>query len=448
MAYIGVQPKAGQYRKLDDISSGFNGATTTFTTSVDGDNVTAPAPQQLLVSIGGVIQQPNVDYVTNTNSITFTTAPTAGLSFFAILMGDAVNIGTPSDGSVTTAKLVNDSVTTAKLDSAGIAPIVTSLNGGPLSGARNRIINGDMRIDQRNAGASVGTGSGLGVYTVDRWAVSYAQTNKLTAQQSSVAPTGFKNSLLITSSSSYSVLAGDYFFLRQHVEGFNTADFGWGAAGAQTVTLSFWVRSSLTGTFGGSFRNNSTNRSYPFTYTISAANTWEQKTVTVAGDTSGTWTTDNTSGIEIDFALGVGSTFSGTAGSWSGSNFVSATGATSVVGTNGATFYITGVQLEAGTVATPFERRSYGQELALCQRYYEQGDYYIRAGVSNASIVTSYYTSCYFMVEKRIVPTVTGTNDQGTFAVQNIRTNTAGVGRSDTVANVNNSGTFIAAAEL
>ncbi len=257
-----------------------------------------------------------------------------------------------------------------KIDAGTDQVQVANLNGGPLAGTRNRIINGDMRIDQRNAGASVATSSGTGVFVTDRWALGYSQTSKFTGQRSTVAPAGFTNSLLVTSSSAYSVTSSDYFFLRHNIEGFNTADLGWGAAGATSVTLSFWVRSSLTGTFGGSFRNNSINRSYPFTYAISSANTWEYKTITVLGDTSGTWDTGNNTGIEIDFGLGVGSTTAGTAGSWSGNNYVSATGATSVVGTNGATFYITGVQLEPGSVATPFERRSYGQELALCQRYH------------------------------------------------------------------------------
>jgi len=146
-------------------------------------------------------------------------------------------------------------------------------------------------------------------------------------------------------------------------------------ANAQTVTLSFWVRSSLTGTFGGSVQNSAQNRSYPFTYTISAANTWEQKSVTIAGDTSGTWGTGNGVGIRLHIGLGVGSTFSGTAGSWAGANYLSATGATSVVGTNGATFYITGVQLEKGSTATSFDYRPYGTELQLCQRYFQSFSY-------------------------------------------------------------------------
>ena len=236
---------------------------------------------------------------------------------------------------------------------------------------RNRIINGDMRIDQRNAGASVTPTNGQ--YSLDRWKYYSSQTSKVSIQQnaSSVTPpAGFKNYLGVTSLSAYSVTASDYFTITQLVEGFNMADFGYGAAGASTVTLSFWVRSSLTGTFGGSLTNDVANYAYPFTYSISVANTWEQKSITITGATAGTWQSTNAAGIQVLFALGAGSTYSGTAGAWVAAGFLpSATGATSVVGTNGATFYITGVQLEAGSVATPFEHRQYGQELALCQRY-------------------------------------------------------------------------------
>jgi hypothetical protein len=237
---------------------------------------------------------------------------------------------------------------------------------------RNRIINGAMVIDQRNAGASVTPTSGQ--YTLDRWYFSLAQTSKLTTQQNAgsvTPPVGFTNYLGVTSSSAYSVLTGDFFGFRQSIEGLNVADLGWGTANAKTVTLSFWVRSSLTGTFGGSLFNSAANRSYPYSYTISAANTWEQKSVTIAGDTTGTWLTDNGNGIQVYFSLGAGSTFSGTANTWTGGTWASQpTGSTSVVGTNGATFYITGVQLEVGTQATGFEYRQYGTELALCQRYF------------------------------------------------------------------------------
>ena len=241
-------------------------------------------------------------------------------------------------------------------------------------GFRNRIINGAMVIDQRNAGtASANT---INSYFLDRWQVlQTAITGKIVAQQNAGSlsaanrPAGFTNYLGITSQSAYSITSSDNFSILQQIEGFNVADFGWGTANAQTATLSFWVRSSLTGTFGGAFSNAGVTRSYPFSYTISAANTWELKTVIVAGDTSGTWATDNTSGIRVWFGLGAGSTYSGTAGAWAAADYRSATGATSVVGTNGATFYITGVQLEKGSTATSFDYRPYSTELQLCQRY-------------------------------------------------------------------------------
>jgi hypothetical protein len=239
------------------------------------------------------------------------------------------------------------------------------------TGFKNRIINGAMVIDQRNNGASV-TPTG-GQYALDRWTFQISAASKLTAQQNAgsvTPPAGFTNYLGIVSSSAYSVAAGDYFSVRQIIEGYNIADLAWGSANAKTVTLSFWVRSSLTGTFGGVFTNSNYSRSYPFTYTISSANTWEQKSVTVTGDTSGTWQTTTSAGINVEFGLGVGSTYSGAAGAWAGAAYDSATGATSVVGTNGATFYITGVQLEVGSTATSFEYRDYGNELNLCLRYY------------------------------------------------------------------------------
>ena len=238
-----------------------------------------------------------------------------------------------------------------------------------LQGFRNRLINSDMRIDQRNAGASVTMSNSL-IYPVDRWASFEDTDGVMTAQQDSSAPTGFKNSVKCTTTTADgSLSATQRVLFLQRIEGFNVADLAWGTASAKTVTLSFWVRSSITGTFGGSLGNVS-NRSYPFTYSISVADTWEQKTVTIAGETSGTWGATTGTGIQVCFGLGVGSTYSGTAGAWSNSDLNSATGATSVIGTLNATWYITGVQLEVGSTATPFERRPYGTELALCQRYY------------------------------------------------------------------------------
>jgi hypothetical protein len=286
-------------------------------------------------------------------------------------------------------------------------------------GFKNRIINGAMMIDQRNAGASVTlTDTSNGQYLTDRWYCYPSQASKLSAQQNAgsvTPPTGFTNYLGFTSLSSYSVTSSDAFFVRQGIEGFNTADLGFGTANASTVTLSFWVRSSLTGTFGGSLRNAAATRSYPYTYTINSANTWEQKTITIAGDTSGTWVgATNGAGMYVFFGLGVGSNGSTTAGAWATGNYSSATGATSVVGTNGATFYITGVQLEKGSTATSFDYRPYGTELQLCQRYYEilmqssSGD--ANRPSSTAATTSDIYFNILYKVNKRTTsPTVSFT---------------------------------------
>lgn len=269
---------------------------------------------------------------------------------------------------------LNGTTPNATMDTNGNFTVGGTVSGASSNMFRNRIINGDMRIDQRNAGASVTASTG-NPYTVDRWTAISSQNSKFTIQQNAgsvTPPAGFVNYLGITSSSAYTVGSSEQFLIRQNIEGFNTADLAWGTSNAKTVTLSFWVRSSLTGTFGGALYNNDGSRSYPFTYTISAANTWEYKTITISGDTAGTWQTTTSVGVTVDFGLGVGSTLSGTAGTWASAYYGSATGTTSVVGTSGATWYVTGVQLEVGTTATPFEFRSYGHELALCQRYYEK----------------------------------------------------------------------------
>lgn len=397
MPYLGASPTVGLVTKLSNIASSFNGVTTTFQLSIPPGGVTnyftPGSTYALFVRLGGVTQNPDVDYTVSGSQITFTTAPAAGLTCFIIAIGQAINVGVPGDGSVTT----------SKLDASGIAPVVTSLNGGPLAGARNRIINGDMRIDQRNAGASV-TPTTSNTYTLDRWVTYITQSSKFSVQRNAgsvTSPPGFSNYLGFTSLSAYSVGSTDFFDIAQNIEGLNVSDFAWGTASALNVACSFWVRSSLTGTFGGTI--SSTTRYFPFSYTINSANTWEYKTISIPGDTSGTWASDNSLGIQVRFSLGAGSTYLGTPGVWTGTLRVGVTGQTSVVGTNGATFYITGVQLEAGTVATPFERRSYGQELTLCQRYYQAA-----AGINlwsgNCNLGAPYYYPVIFRVQFRTSP--------------------------------------------
>ena len=321
-------------------------------------------------------------------------------------------------------------VETSGLSGSGASSNSTTGNVFSQTGPfKNRIINGDMRIDQRNAGASV-TPTVQG-YTLDRWRAALSQSSKYSVQQSSTSATGFPNSLLATSLSAYTVGAAEWFGLQQSIEGFNASDLAWGTANAKTVTLSFWVRSSLTGTFGGSLANNDASRSYPFSYTISSANTFEYKTVTISGDTSGTWLTTNGIGIRVTFGLGVGSNFSTTASAWAGGEYYSATGATSVVGTNGATFYLTGVQLEVGTSATQFERRSYGQELALCQRYYARGNTSITNATDGGGVFYAWNNTqsagrVAFPTTMRVAPTITTFNNAGVSGSGNYHDTTTG----------------------
>ena len=287
------------------------------------------------------------------------------------------------------------------LDDAGNATVGNTLVMGS-SFKRNKIINGDMRVDQRNAGASI-TANNSSPYTLDRWSAYCNTATKFTVQQNAgsvTPPVGYTNYLGCTSTSAYTLGSGDQMLVTQRVEGLNTADLAWGTANAKTITISFWVYSSLTGTFGGSLQNSAQNWCYPFSYTISQASVWEQKTITITGPNAsqGTWLTNNGIGIILNFSIGTGTTYSGTAGSWVNTSYItSVTGAVSVVGTNGATFYITGVQLEVGSVATPYERQIYSDQLAQCQRYLP-----VFSNAGNTSAAAAYVGQAYTTTQAAI----------------------------------------------
>jgi hypothetical protein len=368
-----------------------------------------------------------------------------GVSTFSSISATTVNATT-----VNATRLVG-------VSSAGITTAyITSINDGPISGARNRIINGDMRIDQRNNGAAVtfNTTTDGTIYIVDRWnGIKNSNNKAYTIQRSGVAPVGFTSSLLMTvTSTNGSTGSSDYNIIRQFIEGYNVSDLIWGTANARPVTLSFWVRSSVTGTYSVSLVLQGSGN-YPATYTINSANTWEYKTITVPGPTLGTWSIDNTIGLGVYFDMGIGSQYSTTTNTWTyGQNVFGGTGVTKLTQTNGATFYIAGVQLEAGTVATPFERRSYGEELALCQRYYETSD-----GVIWSS--TGYHTAFIrvgqpFVTSKRVAPTMTYsnvTNSAGasvSIAAQNVRTTSHGWSNDGASTSYGLSFTYVADAEL
>jgi hypothetical protein len=311
-------------------------------------------------------------------------------------------------------------------------PDSTTQNTTDRYGFVNRIINGDMRIDQRNAGAAVTTSGAL---PVDRFVTSFTSSvGAFSAQQDSSVPAGFTTSTKVTiTTADASIAAGENLIIQQWVEGNNIADLGFGSANAKTVTLSFWVRSSVTGTFCVMIGNSSSgtgapNRSYVAEYTINSANTWEQKTITIAGDTSGTWQTNNTRGMVVRFCLTAGSDYVQSAGSWGTVNAACSLNQTQLLSTLNATWYVTGVQLEVGSVATPFERRPYGTELALCRRYY-----YRAKSVSADSFFGNSYNQTTtqvlgitpFFVEMRTTPTaLEQSGTAGDYRVNHANTNT------------------------
>ena len=323
--------------------------------------------------------------------------------------------------SNTAITLTANSVANNQFQTGSIENYMRAQGAGAFAGNRNKIINGAMQIDQRNAGAAISNDTTGTQYSLDRWLIYGTQSAKFTVQQDSSANTvaGFASSLKVISSSAYTLNGTDTFHITQRIEGLNTYDLAWGTASAKTVTLSFWVRSSLTGTFGGVIKNSATDYNYPFSYTIVAANTWEQKIITIPGATSGTWLSTNGIGLGLRFSLG--SNYQAyPAGSWTGGYADSSSGATSVVGTNAATWYITGLQIESGSTPTPFEYRNYGSELNLCQRYFESSyDTGSAVGsigsaangtiaaVANITTTNRPFVGTQFKVQKRAVPTVT-----------------------------------------
>jgi hypothetical protein len=297
----------------------------------------------------------------------------------------------------------------------------------PVAMNDNRIINGDMRWDQRNNGA---TGTAITVYTVDRWLYGGTQAAKGTwGRVTPSAAPNFGYHLGFTSSSAYAALATDAFDFIQAIEADMVTDFAWGTPQAQPITLSFWVASSLSGIFSGCVYNAPApaTRSYPFTFSIPTANTWTKIVITIPGDTSGTWVMNGSvAAFYVSFDLGSGANFRGPAGAWASANYRGATGAVSVVGTNGAIFSLTGVKLEIGSIATPFNRQSLAKSLADCQRYYQVGQIYLAPGASGIATAGA-AASSLFLVSMRAIPTMTITTNSS-----------ANVGSVSVGANANN----------
>jgi hypothetical protein len=483
MSYVGNVPTTAAF-PFDQFSG--NGSTTAFTLSY------APAGStSIIVSISGVVQNPNTYSVSGT-TLTFTPAPPTGTSNIAVLYLGLPVVATLTPGntayfssSVFTATasqtvftpsgtyqvgFINvirngsqlapadytatngTTVTLASPCTAGDTVVIEVFNltsltgalpltGGTVTGAttfnstvqinganvsgftgfKNRIINPGMVIDQRNAGASITVNNTNLNYSVDRWwGTGKTSDGVYTMQRSaSTPPTGFSNFLRVTvTTADASIAAGDTYYMGTKIEGFNVADLSFGSANAQTITISFWARSSVTGTFSGALLNGAENRSYPFTFAINTANTWEYETITIVGDTTGTWATDNSAGMVLALDLGSGSNFRAAAGSWVAAGEYGATGAVTLISTLNATFDITGVQLERGSNATSFEFRDYGRELILCQRYYEKSynvDVVPGTATTAGAIlfqVSSATQTCFnsqrpFAVQKRATPTIT-----------------------------------------
>ena len=291
-----------------------------------------------------------------------------------------------------------------------LAKLGNAYSDGALSN-RNLIINGGLTISQRY-GTSASNLGGSSVFSVDRFnCFGPAASSTSTGQQVTDTPAGFKNSLKYTCGTGLSVTSGDYAQIQQTLEGNNTAHLKWGTSDAQDIVVSFWVKSSLTGTFAFNIQNGGFSRSYVAQYQINAANTWEYKTITVAGDTSGTWATDNTASLRIIWDMGFGYGTTSTVDAWQAGDVHYVSGNVKVNETSGATFYLTGVQLEVGDTATPFEHRSYGQELALCQRYYEQIEYiaYSAVAMGHAYNTNSLHGPFYYN-EKRATPSISVNN--------------------------------------
>jgi hypothetical protein len=365
----------------------------------------------------------------------------------------AVTLTAPAVAGTVTVTLPSTSGTMAVLPTA--TGVLAESAGGTGTttgyyGFKNRIINGAMVVDQRNAGASVSV-STANVYVLDRWKNRANGGGVFSVQQSSTAPTGFTNSSIYTvTTADSSIAAGDNYWIVQEIEGYNVADLGFGTADAKTVTFSFWVRSSVTGTFNVALSNGTTyNRSYVTTYTINSANTWEQKSVTIAGDTSGTWGTTNGGGITAVFTLGAGSDYQATANTWVAGFKHATSGSTNLIATNGATFYITGVQLEKGSTATSFDYRPYGTELSLCQRYFARmtaSATYTGLGIGLFSGTTAGSIFFKYPITMRSSPTINQSNCafntlDTAFAVTSVGTTFAGTDAALQAFNIASGGT-------
>jgi uncharacterized membrane protein YjjB (DUF3815 family) len=292
---------------------------------------------------------------------------------------------------------------------------------------RNIVINGAMQVAQRGTSAVTTSGS----FAVDRW-ISSSNASDFSAQQSTTVPSGegFKYSYTVSPSSTKTPGSGTYFAVSHRVEGNNIYMLNWGTSAAKKATLSFWVRSSKTGTYSIGTKNAGATRAIVNEYTISSADTWEYKTITIPGVTDGSWPIDNTRGLTLDFWLAGNNAATSTIGSWLSANANMSANQVNFFDSTSNNFYLTGVQLEVGEQATPFEHRSYGDELQKCRRYYEQYDAdsgrWIAAGGYEGTTDAEF--SFLFNVQKRAAPTVSFTGTSSHFLLKRFGTSNAAAG--------------------
>lgn len=312
----------------------------------------------------------NISMADNTSTTISSISSVTGFSNDA----NGVVLSMPNNTSNDSFRFVANSVEAARITGDGNLMVANNISADNLGMFRNRIINGDMRIDQRFSGAAQ-TGKTASMYVTDRWNFEMLSCGTYTLQQVSDAPTGFTHSLKATLTATATPISTSYLLISQRIEGYNIADFAFGTNSATPITVSFWAKSSIAGTYGFGIDNDyNGGRGYVSTFTINQVGTWEKKTIYVPGDTTGTWANTSSTGMRICIGLGSGANYqTATTNSWQAvSNKYATSGCVqfSQQSTN-STFQLTGVQVEKGTMATPFEYRPYALELLLCQRYYE-----------------------------------------------------------------------------
>jgi hypothetical protein len=289
------------------------------------------------------------------------------------------------------------------IDTSGHVTVdgVAMPSSGPLSN-RNLIINGAMQVAQRGT-TFTGVGGSSLEYTMDRWAVREATDAVIDVSQATDSPSTdlFKYCLkLDVTTADTSIASGQVCTVQHRVEAQDLVLAGFGTANAKQLTISFWHKHTKTGTYSVGFTNHNGTRGYPAEYTQSVSDTWEKSTVTFTADTTGTWATDNTLGMIVYFSVAAGTDFHSTVGAWTGANDFASANQVNALDSTSNSFRLTGVQLEVGSVATPFEHRSFGDELARCQRYYEK-TYNVTTAPGTA--ITDGFVNC-----------ITGTNGTGT----------------------------------